>query len=286
MSGIVASMIDGLLIGSVYGLAAMGLSLIWGVMDVINLTHGAMIALGMFGMYLLFNATAANAYLLLLPLIAGGLILGIIVYWLAVNWVVDRPILMSLLSTFAVNMMVIGIGTAIWSTSPYNVDFSVPGITVGDYTFTGNHMFAALSAVLIALLLEIFLRRTRTGKAIRAVADNRDAAELMGISSTRVLMIAFAIGIALAVASGALVSTLFPFTILSGAGYQLKSFVVTVLAGLGKPFGALVAGVLLGLLEGAVSPFIAVSWIPLIEFGLFVLVLIVFPRGIFGRATA
>ncbi len=286
MSGILASMIDGLLIGSVYGLAAMGLSLIWGVMDVINLTHGAMIALGMFGMYLLFNATAVNAYFLLLPLIAAGLLLGIGVYWLSVNWVIDRPILMSLLSTFAVNMMVIGIGTAIWSTSPYNVNFSVPGITFGDYTFTGNHMAAAASAVVIALLLELFLRRTRTGKAIRAVADNRDAAELMGISSTRVLMIAFAIGIALAVASGALVSTLFPFTILSGAGYQLKSFVVTVLAGLGKPFGALVAGVLLGLLEGAVSPFIAISWIPLIEFGLFVVVLIVFPRGIFGRATA
>lgn len=286
MSGILASMIDGLLIGSVYGLAAMGLSLIWGVMDVINLTHGAMIALGMFGMYLLFNATAVNAYFLLLPLIAAGLLLGIGVYWLSVNWVIDRPILMSLLSTFAVNMMVIGIGTAIWSTSPYNVNFSVPGITFGDYTFTGNHMAAAASAVVIALLLELFLYRTRTGKAIRAVADNRDAAELMGISSTRVLMVAFAIGIALAVASGALVSTLFPFTILSGAGYQLKSFVVTVLAGLGKPFGALVAGVLLGLLEGAVSPFIAVSWIPLIEFGLFVVVLIFFPRGIFTRATA
>jgi branched-subunit amino acid ABC-type transport system permease component len=286
MSGILASMIDGLLIGSVYGLAAMGLSLIWGVMDVINLTHGAMIALGMFGMYLLFNATAVNAYFLLLPLIAAGLLLGIGVYWLSVNWVIDRPILMSLLSTFAVNMMAIGIGTAIWSTSPYNVNFSVPGITFGDYTFTGNHMAAAVSAVVIALLLELFLYRTRTGKAIRAVADNRDAAELMGISSTRVLMVAFAIGIALAVASGALVSTLFPFTILSGAGYQLKSFVVTVLAGLGKPFGALVAGVLLGLLEGAVSPFIAVSWIPLIEFGLFVVVLILFPRGIFVKATA
>ena len=286
MSGILASMIDGLLIGSVYGLAAMGLSLIWGVMDVINLTHGAMIALGMFGMYLLFGAFAANPYLLLIPVLAAGLILGIIVYWLSVSWVIGSPKLMSLLSTFAVNMMVIGIGTAIWSTSPYNVNFTLPGITVGDYTFTGNHIAAATSAVVIALLLELFLYRTRAGKAIRAVSDNREAAELMGISSTRVLMVAFAIGIALATASGALVSTLFPFTILSGAGYQLKSFVVTVLAGLGKPFGALVAGVLLGLLEGAVSPFIAVSWIPLIEFGLFVVVLIVFPRGIFGRATS
>jgi len=286
MSGILASMIDGLLIGSVYGLAAMGLSLIWGVMDVINLTHGSMIALGMFGMYLLFGAIAGNPYVLLLPVLAAGLVLGIMVYWLSVSWVIDRPILMSLLSTFAVNMMVIGIGTAIWSTSPYNVNFSLPGLTVGDYTFTGNHMAAALSALVISGLLELFLYHTRAGKAIRAVSDNRDAAELMGISSTRVLMIAFAIGIALAAAAGALVSTLFPFTILSGAGYQLKSFVVTVLAGLGKPLGALAAGVLLGLLEGIVSPFIAVSWIPLIEFGLFVVVLILFPRGIFGRATA
>jgi len=293
MSGILASMIDGLLVGAVYGLAAMGLSLIWGVMDVINLTHGSMIVLGMFGMYLLFAALAINAYVLLLPTMVGGLLLGIVVYWMAVHWVVGRSILMSLLSTFAVNMMVIGIGTAIWSTSPYNVNFSLPGITPkmapfrGAYTFTGNHIAAAIAAVVIALALQWFLYHTRTGKAIRAVADNREAAELMGISSTLVLTIAFGIGIALATTSGALVSTMFPFTILSGSVYQLKSFVVTILAGLGKPFGALVAGVLLGLLEGVVTPFIAVSWIPLIEFGLFVVVLVAFPQGIFGkRATA
>jgi branched-subunit amino acid ABC-type transport system permease component len=279
-------MIDGLLIGSVYGLAAMGLSLIWGVMDVINLTHGAVIALGMFGMYLLFTALHANAYLLLLPIIAAGLIFGTLIYWTSVHWVIGRPQLSSLLSTFAVNMIIIGAGTAIWSTSPYNVNFGLPGFTVGLYTFTGNHMAAASAAVIIALALELFLYRTRPGKAIRAVADNREAAELMGISSTTVLALAFAIGIALAAASGALVSTLFPFTILSGGSYQLKSFVVTVLAGLGRPLGALAAGLLLGLLEGAVTPFIAVSWIPLIEFGLFVIVLIAFPKGIFAKAAA
>ena len=279
-------MIDGLLIGSVYGLAAMGLSLIWGVMDVINLTHGAVTVLGMFGMYLLFSAFPVNAYLLLLPVIIVGLVLGLIIYWSAVHWVINRPQLASLLSTFAVNMIIIGAGTAIWSTSPYNVNYSLRGITIGDYTFTGNHIAAATGAVIIALALELFLNRTRPGKAIRAVADNREAAELMGISSTAVLALAFAIGIALAMASGALVSTLFPFTILSGATYQMKSFVVTVLAGLGKPMGALVAGILLGLLEGAVTPFIAVSWIPLIEFGLFVIVLVAFPKGLFARATA
>jgi branched-chain amino acid transport system permease protein len=286
MVGILASMIDGLLVGCVYGLAAMGLSLIWGVMDVINLTHGAMITLGMFGMYLLFGAVRTNPYLLLLPIFAAGLLVGITVYWMSVHWVVGRAQLMSLLSTFAVNMMVIGIGTALWSTSPYNVNISLPGITIQSYSFTGNHIAAAIAAVVIAVALQLFLYRTRTGKAIRAVADNREAAELMGISSTAILTIAFGMGIALATTSGALISTLFPFTILSGAAYQLKSFVVTILAGLGKPAGALVAGVLLGVLEGAVTPFIAVSWIPLIEFGLFVVVLVTFPRGIFGREPA
>ncbi len=286
MPGVLASMIDGVLVGAVYGLAAMGLSLIWGVMDVINLSHGAMIALGMFGVYLLFTALHIMPYVLLLPVLAAGFLLGVIVYWISVHRVLGQSQLATLLSTFAVNMIVIGVGTTLWSTSPYNVNFSVPGITAGGYTFTGNHIAAAIAAVIIAGALQLFLYRTRLGKAIRAVTDNRDAAELMGISAAAVLTIAFGIGIALAAASGGLVATLFPFTILSGGAYELKSFVVTVLAGLGKPVGGLVAGVLLGLLEGAITPFIAVSWIPVIEFGLFVVVLVLFPSGLFGRRTA
>lgn len=286
MPGVLASMIDGVLVGAVYGLAAMGLSLIWGVMDVINLSHGAMIALGMFGVYLLFTASHVMPYVLLLPVLAAGFLLGVVVYWISVHRVLGRSQLATLLSTFAVNMIVIGIGTTLWSTSPYNVNFSVSGVTAGGYTFTGNHIAAAIAAVVIAAALQLFLYRTRLGKAIRAVTDNRDAAELMGISAAAVLTIAFGIGIALAAASGGLVATLFPFTILSGGAYELKSFVVTVLAGLGKPAGALVAGVLLGLLEGAITPFIAVSWIPVIEFGLFVVVLVLFPSGLFGRRTA
>jgi len=283
MSEVLASLLDGLFVGCIYGLAAMGLSLIWGVMNVINLSHGAMIALGMFGVYLLYSHLAINAYILLLPVMAGGFLVGLAIYWIAVHGVVNRPQLMSLLSSFAVNMIVIGIGTTLWSTSPYNVNFELSGITIGPYTFTGNHIAAAIAAVILAASLQLFLYSARFGKAIRAVADNRDGAELMGISSAWVLMVAFGLGISLAAASGALVAMLFPFTILSGGIYELKSFVVTVLAGLGKPIGALLAGILLGLLEGAVTPFVAVSWVPLIEFALFVFVLVFFPRGIFER---
>jgi branched-chain amino acid transport system permease protein len=284
MFGVLASMFDGLLVGCVYGLAAMGLSLVWGVMNVINLAHGVMIAFGMFALYFLFSGYGSNPYVLLLPIIIAGFISGVVIYWIAVHRVIGRPILTSLLSTFAVDMVLVGLGTTLWSTSPYNVDFALPGITIGRYTFTGDHIAAAIAAVIIATGLQAFLYYTRFGKAIRAVADNRDAAELMGISSARVLSVSFGFGVALAAASGGLAATLFPFTVLSGGIYQLKSFVVTVLAGLGKPVGALAAGILLGLLEGAVTPFIAISWIPLIEFGLFVVALVLFPSGIFRRA--
>jgi branched-subunit amino acid ABC-type transport system permease component len=183
-------------------------------------------------------------------------------------------------------MVMIGVGTAVWSTSPYNVPVSLPGITWEGYTFTGTHIVAAVIAALIAGLLYLMLYRTLYGKAIRAVASNREAAELTGIPTSRVLAMAFGLGVSLAFASGMLIATLFPFTVLSGQTYELKSFVVTVLGGLGNPAGALVGGVALGLVEGLATPFMPVSWTPIIEFGLFVLVLIAFPRGVFAFTKA
>ena len=400
MLGILASIIDGVLVGLVYGLAAMGLTLIWGVMDVINLTHGAMIVAGMMALYLLANALGISPYLTLPPILVGGFFVGVALYWVAIHRMVGRPPLMSLLSTFAVNLILIGIGTAVWGTALFNVEVSLPGITVGRYTFPGAHILAAVLAAVIAALLYLFLHytrigkamravannreaaelvgipttrllaisvgvgvalywiavhrmvgrpplmsllstfavnlvligigtgvwgtalfnvavslpgvslgrytfpgahilaavlaaviaaslylflhRTRLGKAVRAVANNREAAELVGIPTTRVLAVTVGCGVALAGVSGVLIGTLFPFTVLSGDGYQLKGFVVTVLGGFGNPVGALLGGVALGLLEGAVTPFVPVSWTLVIEFALFVLVLIAFPGGIFA----
>jgi branched-subunit amino acid ABC-type transport system permease component len=282
MLGILASIIDGLLVGLVYGLAAMGLTLIWGVMDVINLTHGAMIVAGMFALYLLTSSLGVSPYAALPPVMIGGFFVGIMLYWIAVHRMIGRPPLMSLLSTFSVNLMLIGVGTAVWGTALFNVDVSVPGLSMGRYTFPGAHILAAVLAAVIACLLYLFLHYTRFGKAIRAVANNREAAELVAIPTTRVLAVSVGIGVALAGVSGVLIGTLFPFTVLSGDGYQLKSFVVTVLGGLGNPVGALIGGVALGLLEGLVAPFVPVSWTLVIEFTLFVVVLIAFPGGVFA----
>jgi len=261
----------------------MGLTLIWGVMDVINLTHGTMIVAGMFTLYLLVTALGVPPYAALLPVAIGGFFVGVALYWIAVHRMVGRPPLMSLLSTFAVNLVLIGVGTGVWGTELFNVAVSLPGITIGRYTFPGAHILAAALAAVIAAALYLFLHSTRMGKAVRAVANNREAAELVGIPTVRVLAVSVGCGVALAGVSGLLIATLFPFTVLSGDGYQLKGFVVTVLGGFGNPVGALMGGVALGLLEGAVTPFVPVSWTLVIEFALFVLVLIAFPGGIFAR---
>jgi len=279
------SIVDGLLLGFVYGVVALGLSLIWGVMHVINLAHGAIIALGMFATYFLFSAFGVNPYLGVLVVSALGFGLGYVMYHTAVRRVITGPYLSSLLATFAVNMIIIGVGTAILTTSPRTINYSLGSFTAGPLTVQGTRLMAAAAAMLIAGLLQLFLYRTQRGKEIRAVANNRAAAELMGIPTTSVLAFSFGLGTLMAAVSGALISTFFPFTILTGDLYQSKAFIICVLGGLGNPLGALVGGLVLGLLEGIIPAFMPVSWVPVLEFGLFVLVLLIRPTGLLGAKS-
>ncbi len=282
MDVLLASLVDGLLIGFVYGLAAMGLTLIFGVMDVVNLSHGALIALGMFGVYLLFTGLGLNPYIGLLIVLALGIILGMILYGIAIHPLLDGPHLSTLLSTFAVSMIIIGIGTTIFTSTPRNIDINLGAMVLGPVRLQGTRVVAALVAVIVATGLYLFMYRTHTGKSIRAVANNRDAAELVGIPSVRILAFSFGLGTMLAMVSGGLIATLFPFSILSGGTYELKSFVICVLGGLGNPTGALLGGLVLGLIEGLIPVFMPVGWTPVIEFTLFVLIILVRPSGILG----
>src|SRR5262249_42431360 len=143
MFGIIASIIDGVLVGLVYGLAAMGLTLIWGVMGGINLTHGTIIVAGMMALYLIAGTLGISPYFTLPPILIGGFFVGVALYWIAVHRMMGRPPLMSLLSTFSVNLVLIGLGTAVWGTALFNVEVSLPGLTIDRYTFPGPHMLAA-----------------------------------------------------------------------------------------------------------------------------------------------
>jgi branched-subunit amino acid ABC-type transport system permease component len=282
LDALIPSAIDGLMLGFVYGLAAMGLTLIFGVMKVINLAHGPVIALGMFAVLVLSQTFGINPYIALALVLLLGLAFGVVMYFVAVDRVINAPELTTLLATFSVNLMIIGIGTVIFTTTPRSVDIDLGALRGGGITVLGTHIVSVLIAIVVAAALYAFLFRTRLGKSIRAVANNRAAAELMGIDSRRMLALAFGIGTALAMVSGGLLSTLFSFTILSGTTYEIKSFVIVVLGGLGNPTGALVGGIVLGLLEGVTTVFIPVSWVPVIEYVIFVLILLVRPSGLLG----
>jgi branched-subunit amino acid ABC-type transport system permease component len=186
------------------------------------------------------------------------------------------------LATFSVNMIIIGLGTAAFSASPRNVDFSLGSLSLGPVTLLGTRVVAAVLAVAVTGGLYLFLYRTRPGRYIRAVANNREAAELMGVPSAQILALSFGIGTMLAAIAGGLIATFFPFTILAGGVYELKSFVIGVLGGLGNPVGALLGGLILGMLEGVIPAFMPTTWVPVLEFLLFVLILMIRPQGLFG----
>ena len=276
---------DGLMLGLVYGLAAMGLSFIWGVMRVINLAHGAAIVSGMFGVFLVTSVLRVNPYVSVLIIAALGLALGTVTYFVALNRVIDKPELMTLLATYAVSLIVIGSGTILFSTTPRSLSVSLGLLTIGPLKMLGSRIVTGLLAVAAAAGLYLFLYRTRMGAYIRAVANNRAAAALVGINTTRVLAFSFGLGVAVAMFAGGLIGTLFPFTILSGDPYQLRSFLIVVLGGLGNPGGALLGGIALGLFEGVATPFIQVSWVPVLEFTLLVVFLLIRPNGLLRRGA-
>jgi len=275
------SIISGIFLGLVYGLAAIGLNLIWGVMKVVNLSHGSFIALGMFTAYFLFTL-GINPYLGIPVVIAIGLVLGIITYLIALHRVIDAPELSTLLATFSVSLFIVGLGTFVFTTIPYAIDISLGSITIGNITILGTKVATGIISIALTALLYFFLYKTKLGKAVRAVSMNRTAAELMGINTTKILALSFGIGIALAMTAGALIATIFPFTILSGGIYELKSFVICVLGGLGSPIGALVGGLILGIIENVVTLLIPTGYVPFIEFTILVLILLIKPSGLLG----
>src|SRR4030042_513279 len=153
-------LIDGLLLGFVYGVSSIGLTLIGGVMNVINLAHGPIISLGGFGVYLLFTPLGVNPYLALILTAALGLLLGVFIYWIAIRRVIDAPHLSTLLATFSINMIILGLGTAIFSPPPGNLSYSLGSFSAGAINIPLARLVAAAAAMIVAASLYFFLYRT------------------------------------------------------------------------------------------------------------------------------
>jgi len=279
------SLVDGILIGGIYGLIGIGLTLIFGVMKIINFAQGALMMLGMYVTYWLFTLLGMNPYLSL-PFSAIALfLLGALIQRGVMERVLDAPEHNQLLVTMGLMLILENAALVLFSPDFRTVKVeSLSGVlALGNIHFEKTKVIAFAFALLLTFFLYWFLQNTYLGKAIRAVAIDRDGAALSGIQVRRVNMITFGIGAALAAVAGTLITPFLYITPTVGEVFILKAFVVVVLGGLGNFFGALVGGLIIGVSESLTSVYVPGNYKELATFLIFILVLLFRPTGLFGR---
>jgi branched-chain amino acid transport system permease protein len=278
--------INGALGGAMYGVAAVGLGLIFGTMRLIFLAQGAIIILAAYLVRALFNHLGLDPFLSLPIVIIVGGAAGWLVYQLLFRKaaaMADRNV--SLLIAVGLMFLVQNAMTVIWggNTAGIVTSYTASGIEILGIRASFTRSMGFLIALAGTGLVLLFLNRTLIGKAVRAASEDMDSARLLGISPHRVNAIAFAIGIALAAAAGVAVATTFPFNPFAGFIFSLKALVALALGGIGNVTSALLGGILLGLIEAYVQYFVSGGWTNAVGYGVFLLVLMFKPEGLFGR---
>jgi branched-chain amino acid transport system permease protein len=276
----------GLLQGGLLALIAAGFSLVWGVMNVVNLSHGAFVLVGAYLAWELSRA-GVDPFLGMFAAAAALFCAGYAIQRLLVNLVVNAPVFITLLLTFGLELLVVN-GLILLFSADYRsirTSYAARGIELaGGVRLPIGRLLAFGVAVAITIALVFLVRRTRTGLAIMATGMDRGAARLMGIKARHVYALTFGIGAAIAGAAGAMVGTVDTFSPADAGRFTLFSFVVAVLGGLGNMFGALLGGLVLGLVEAWGSQYLPGTLVNAVAFAVLVAVLIVRPSGLIGRA--
>jgi len=279
---------DGLLTGALYALIGMGLALIFGVMRIVNFAHGAFLMTGMYVTFVLFDKFKINPYLGFLP--AGVLlfVFGILVYAGLIRPIRNQSHFMQILMTTGIGLILIDGAQLIFGADYHQTNIELVNKTLRFGPFTVNAA-AALSFAIAAVFivgLTLFVTKTLTGQALRAIAQNPEVASLMGINVSRIQGLSFALGLGMAgVAGGLLLPALYLFPSV-GEDYTTKAFVIVVLGGMGSIEGAALGGLLLGVTENLTSLYWGNKWALTVDFVLFLLVLSFRPSGLFGRQRA
>jgi len=277
--------ISGLLAGSLYAMVALGLGLVFGVMRVLNVAHGPLLMLGAYTTFGLFQWLGLNPYLSLLVSMPALFVVGVVLQRLLVRRVVDAPELSSLLLTFGVSIALVNLAQLAFTSDVRSVEYLTGSFVLGPFAFSKSRVIACAFALVITAGAFWFLRQTRLGKAIRAVSQSREVAQVCGINVQRIHMITFGVASALAAAGGTLIAVMVAIQPEMGQVYTFKSFLVIVLGGAGNYPGALLGGLLLGLIEQLSSLFLTTQVNEAVAYVLLVLVLLVRPTGLLkGRA--
>jgi branched-chain amino acid transport system permease protein len=280
-------LIIGLLAGGIYVAVGVGFSLVWGVLNIVNLAHGALVIIGSYVTWKLFDAFGLDPFLTL-PINAVALFaFGYAVQRGVINRVIRAPLLFTFLLTFGLNLIAINVLLLLFKSDFRSVtpSYSGQGLELGSIVIPYVRLGALGIALALAAALAVVLNRTRTGSAIQAVAADRDAAQLVGIDLRHLYALTFGLAAACAGVAGGLIAMIQAITPTAGEPYTLQAFVVVILGGLGRVSATVVGGLVFGLIEafGQSIPGSGSVFANAIAFGVMVLVLVTRPQGLLGR---
>jgi branched-chain amino acid transport system permease protein len=276
---------NGILTGGLYALIAVGLTLIFGVMRVINFMHGETLMLGSYLTYFLFTLYGLDPFLSLPLAIFALFTLGVVIQRFFINPVIDAPHLNQILLTFGLVLIIQNLALILWSGNYVSMTTHYSGISVkfGPVSLGLARLLGLVIAVSLTILLTLALKRTEWGKSVRAVTQDREAAMLMGVNVNRVNMLAFGVGSAMGGAAGVVTSMIMYIFPLVGMLFVLKAFAIVVLGGFGSIAGAVVGSLILGLTESLVTNYVpsGSGWAEGVSFVILILILVLRPKGLF-----
>lgn len=285
MIEIFQQIINGMAIGGVYVLIALGLTTVFGILGIAHFAHGSV---SMFGGYLTFFLVTAQglplAFAILIAL-ATGFVLGLLIELLAYRPVRDASHINAFIVALGLTMMVEGLNLEFFGheqvviPTGFNRVFHIGGVTIPEL-----RLYVILAAAMLIAAMTLFVEKTKTGQAIRAVAENRDAAILMGVNVKTIPLVVFAISTTLGVCAGIMVGALFAIAPGIGEGLVIKGFAVLILGGLGSIPGAVIGGLVLGITEALAAGFLSSAYKDVIAFVVMITVLLVRPQGLMGKA--
>lgn len=279
--------VNWLLLASLYAAVALGFSLVWGIMKIVNLAHGAFILVGAYIAYWAFTKWHIDPFASIVLSIVVLFVIGWLVQYVVINRVIRAPMLVTFLLTFGLNLLMVDLVQQMFTSDlrSINTPYAGIGIDLGSTHIAFDRVLAALIALLLATALSLFLSRTRFGNAILATGMDHEAARLMGINIRITYAVTFGIGAALAGAAGAMLAQFYPFNPSVGESFTLSAFVIVVLGGLGTPWTVVAGGLVFALAETVVPliPALGPGYNNVIAFGVLVLVLIFRPNGLLGK---
>lgn len=285
MLDFLTTLINGLSLGGVYAMIALGYTMVYGIAKMLNFAHGDIIMVGGFATYIVLNLTGVTP-LALAVAIAVCIVAGLLIEILAYKPLRGASPLAVLITAIGVSYLLRSVAQLIFGTDPKFTKIEFGSIGIGEFTLDGGTLITLLSATVVMVLLTLFVSKTKTGRAMIAVSEDKEAATLMGINPGKIILVTFGIGSALAALAAFFMIIKNPFSVSStmGAMPGIMAFTAAVIGGIGSIPGAMVGGVLLGIVETfcnsvpALSPFTAA-----IEFGLLIVIMLVKPTGLLGK---